>query len=552
MERSKPAFIALLFLTSILIAILFLLAAVPPVSRDALTQHLAVPDLYIRHGAIFEIPDLVASYYPMNLDLLYALPLLFGNDILPKYIHMFFGFFTAILIFQYLARRLNKPYAIVGVLLFLSLPIIIQLSIAVYVDLGLIFFSTGSIVCLLRWYEDDLKIRYLALAGLLCGLALGTKYNGLVVFLIANLTVPLLYVRYHRETDKTNPGSFRWLKAFGYATAFAIIALIVFSPWAIRNYLWTQNPIFPLYDTLFNPGTPYVERKLTPFAIRRLLYNESLWQTLAVPIRIFIEGQDNIPNLFDGRLNPYLLFLPILAFIPSGTVDQRTYTEKVVWAGFAYLLIIFVFFTREMRIRYIAPAIPPLVILSVYGLNNIWYQASNSKSGLRRIGMQTTISIVIIALLLLNISYISTKWKAVQPFSYIAGEIDRNAYIMKYRPEYGVIQYANEHLDKSDRIACIFLGNRRYYIKKESYFIEWEQFREIVEKAAEPKDIADYLSDKDISHIIIGVAGLEQWTKKILVKSDQIKIGEFIKNYTKVLTEADGYALLVLKRDNSF
>ena len=66
-----------------------ILASVPPVSRDALIHHLAVPKLYLEHGGIYEIPSIRFSYYPMNLNLLYMIPLYFGNDILPKFIHLF-------------------------------------------------------------------------------------------------------------------------------------------------------------------------------------------------------------------------------------------------------------------------------------------------------------------------------------------------------------------------------------------------------------------------------------------------------------------------------
>ena len=67
-----------------------MLASVPPTSRDALTHHLAVPKLYLQHGGIYEIPWLEFSYYPMNLDLLYMIPLAFGNDIIPKVFTFFF------------------------------------------------------------------------------------------------------------------------------------------------------------------------------------------------------------------------------------------------------------------------------------------------------------------------------------------------------------------------------------------------------------------------------------------------------------------------------
>lgn len=76
MDRSKIAFATQIILTAALLALIFILAAVPPVSRDALTHHLAVPQLHISHGRVYKIPDLVASYFPMNLDLLYVIPLI--------------------------------------------------------------------------------------------------------------------------------------------------------------------------------------------------------------------------------------------------------------------------------------------------------------------------------------------------------------------------------------------------------------------------------------------------------------------------------------------
>ena len=66
----------------------FILASVPPVSRDALTHHLYIPKLYLQQGHIYEIPNIKFSYYPMNLDLLYMVPLYFKNDIASQ-IHSF-------------------------------------------------------------------------------------------------------------------------------------------------------------------------------------------------------------------------------------------------------------------------------------------------------------------------------------------------------------------------------------------------------------------------------------------------------------------------------
>ncbi|MBW2614343.1 MAG: hypothetical protein JRE12_18600 [Deltaproteobacteria bacterium] len=51
-------------LSMILVAAIAVLASVPPVSRDALVHHLAVPKLWLEHGSIYEMPGMEFSYYP--------------------------------------------------------------------------------------------------------------------------------------------------------------------------------------------------------------------------------------------------------------------------------------------------------------------------------------------------------------------------------------------------------------------------------------------------------------------------------------------------------
>ncbi len=51
----------------IVICSIVLLSLVPPVSKDELVHHLAVPKLYLKHGGMIEIPFMPFSYYPMNL-----------------------------------------------------------------------------------------------------------------------------------------------------------------------------------------------------------------------------------------------------------------------------------------------------------------------------------------------------------------------------------------------------------------------------------------------------------------------------------------------------
>jgi 4-amino-4-deoxy-L-arabinose transferase-like glycosyltransferase len=383
-------------LITVLIVSIILLSSVPPVSRDALTHHLAVPKLYLNHGGMYEIPSVIFSYYPMNLELLYLIPLYFGNDIVPKYIHFVFALLTAFLVHGYLKKRTNTLFALFGALFFLSIPVIVKLSITVYVDLGLIFFSTASLIFLFKWIEDEFKLKHLVVSAVFCGLALGTKYNALIVFFLLSMFVMFAYSRISsnegNQPDPIRKSSQVSLKALLFGVLYIFIVLLVFSPWMIRNYVWTKNPVYPLYQTFFGrlnsgpvqtvqdegdnsimqPKKDNRGKEWSHFAIRRIIYNESLMQTVLVPVRIFFEGEDNNPKYFDGKLSPFLFILPFFAFLRIKQDNAVIRLEKKILLLFSILFILFAFAKTDMRIRYIAPVIPPLVMLSVMGLHNIF------------------------------------------------------------------------------------------------------------------------------------------------------------------------------------
>jgi 4-amino-4-deoxy-L-arabinose transferase-like glycosyltransferase len=134
-----------------------LLCLPPPIARDALIHHLAIPKLWISHGGFYDTPWAVYSYYPMNVDLLYWIPLYFGNDIIPSLIHLSFGIGTSAIIYYYLRWRLNNVAGLLGFLIFISTPVISKLSTMAYVDLGLVFFIIASVLSFIRWRSGEYK-----------------------------------------------------------------------------------------------------------------------------------------------------------------------------------------------------------------------------------------------------------------------------------------------------------------------------------------------------------------------------------------------------------
>ena len=536
--------VSLITLLAILIVSIIILASVPPVSKDALVHHLAIPKLYLKHGGMYEIPTMPFSYFPMNLDLLYLIPLFFGNDIVPKFMHFGFALLTAWLIFNFLKQRSNTVYALLGVILFLSVPIIVKLSITVYVDLGLIFFSTASLLLLLKWIEDGFRLRFLLFSALFCGLAAGTKYNGLITLFLLTLFVPFLYSRY---VPNSKPG---FLKVAGYGAFFLIVALLVSSPWMIRNYLWTSNPVYPLYDYLFSPQNELNDQTISLFAYRSMAYHETWWQIMLLPVRIFFEGQDGNPQYFDGKLNPFLLVLPMFAFYRIKDDPRALGSEKKVLLAYAILFFGIAFFSSGMRIRYISPIIPPVVILSIFGVRRMVDLVSSLKARYsRNLGFAGVFFIISFSLWL-NASYIFTQYRYVDPITYLSGTVSREQYIERYRREYPVLRYINKNLHPNAKILFIDMGKRGYYCDRD-YVLDMRNNRstlyQLVKSADRPRNVGLDLRKMGITHLLMNCDIFGRWVGDSFTPEDQELLKGFFGNHARLLYFESGYGVYSLE-----
>ena len=556
MQRSNILSILLLLLTALLVLTIFALASVPPVSRDALTHHLYVPRLFLKAGGIIELPHIPFSYYPMNLDLLYMIPLFFGNDMVPKYIHFLFALLTAWLLFRYLDKKFGRLYGLFSAFFFLSIPVVIKLSTTVYVDLGLICFTTGALLMLAEWRESGFPISKLVWAGIFCGLALGTKYNGLVTFALLSLMVPVLFLR-------ANAGSMRnQIRALYQGALFAVIALIVFSPWMVRNLVWTGNPVYPLYREVFaklrqetTSNFPQDEEediqeggrgiKWTPFNLRSIIYGESKWDIATIPVRVFFQGQDDNPKYFDGVLAIWLIVFPLGLFLKARSKNRLLPSVSILFLVFAVCYLLVVFFNQDMRVRWISPIVPPLIILSTAGLYRVsqrigeaWPRLDSNKDIL-------VLSIATICILTTSIPYIVAYYKKVAPLDYIAGNVNREAYIAKYRPEYPVVRYANEHLDQAAKILCVFVGNRGYYFDNpvrfsnrftENYVIPFHNAKEMVET----------IRKKGFQYVIVNYAILNRRINEGLSHEQQKMTLAFFTKELTMIFKKNGYGLYMV------
>jgi hypothetical protein len=528
------------------VAAVLIMAAVPPVSRDALNHHLLIPKLYLAAGEIYEIPEVVFSYYPMTLEMLYMGALWLGSDILPKYIHFSFALLTAVSLWRYLKRRFDATWAGAGVCLFLTLPVVLKLSVTVYVDLGLIFFSWMALVHFLYWQEDGWRWKEFFISAVCCGLSLGVKYNGMVTLFILAAFVAMAYARSHAGRPRAG------LKALGFAALYIAVAAAVFSPWWLRNLVWTGNPVYPLMNSFFKQlhfaaGPPAADAvadlfstDLSHFTYRALIYGESGWEISLVPLRIFFQGVDDMPQFFDGVLHPFLLVLPAIALLGIGRAALPWRRDVGYLSVFAILTILIVFLQTDMRIRYVSPMIPALVVLSVGGMRFLIVGLESRRSSPAWRGV--ILPLVIIFLMIPNAIYARNLFASIDPIPLIAGKIDRKSYITARRPEFALFDYANRHLDDRAHLLSLFLSRRHYYCdipitEATSYFLR------AARQAPSGENLAGALAADGYTHLVFNDPLLNRWLVDNLSEAQKAVARDFFSRWTSAVYHHQVYWL---------
>ena len=546
--NSKIITSLLYIVISVFVIIELFLNLTPPVSRDALIHHLAIPKLWLMHGGFYEMPWASFSYYPMNIDLLYLIPLYFKNDIMPKFIHFAFGFGTGLLVYQYLGKRFGRNWGLLGFLIFFSTPVVVRLSTTAYVDLGMVFFSTASILAWIKWQDEDYKYtKWFILSAVCMGLAAGSKYNALLAWFFLNLMVVYYY---SRDTKKE-------LQSVKYGVVFFLVTLFIVSPWFIKNYIQTGNPIYPLLNHLFNllhhtgeaggavAATADSNWASSIFQRRELMFGESFWETFFVPIRIFFQGKDSSPQYFDGALNPILIIMIPFAFL------KKDYSrDKTFFLLFSAFFLLMACFLTIIRVRYIMPIIPFMAILSVMGIRNLveWADRLSRPTGHIGIIIISSITVILIAF---NFLYLKDYFYTIKPARYVFHQETRDEFLARNIGSYPAVKYINENLPDYSRIFFIFLGRRGYYLDRPYYYdssFGMKTINGMVKASKDRHDLHAYLKSLECTHILMRT---QLFNKYLRDNFSEETIGHFLrlaKEYWRPVYESNGYAVMEIRK----
>jgi len=527
----------------------------PPISRDALIHHLAIPKLWVKHGRIYEIPWAEYSYYPMFINLLYLICLYFKNDIVPKFIHLGFGLATSWLIYLYLKQKLCRNWGLLGMLIFITTPIVVWLSTSAYVDLGMTFFTTGSILAFIKWRDSEYgRFKWFLISSFCMGIAIGSKYNALIAWFIVNL---MLMFSYARDTN-------RQIGAFQYGIIFFVITALVASPWYLKNYLQTGNPFYPLFKSFFKLihhqtvqevlHGQAIEKtgKISFFKMREFMYGESLWGTLLIPIRMFFQGKDTSYQYFQGSLNPILIL-----FSPFVLLNKRYSKDKFLFVFFSVIFIIMAFFLTAKQVRYILPVLPFLAIIAVMGIKDLLDKMGEKtlfsflrfKEKIKSTARVFVLSSVII-LLTFNLVYLKYRIEIINPFPYVMGKETRESFLRHHLLHYDAVKFINDTLPDDAVVFTMFLGSRGYYLnrkyKNESSF-GMSTIKHLVNSSVDEEKFVEYIRSMNVTHILMRTDLVDNYLQDNFSKKEVKRILQLVSKYWKKVYENNGYAVWDLR-----
>ncbi|HAR33373.1 MAG TPA: hypothetical protein DCR95_04590, partial [Desulfobacter sp.] len=249
----------------------------------------------------------------------------------------------------------------------------------------------------------------------------------------------------------------------------------------------------------------------------------------------------------DGKLNPFLLILPFFAFWKKGRHNPAHRWEIKALAWFSALFFLIALFTTVMRVRYISPIIPPLIILSVFGLHNIRESIQAISDHWKKLVAKACLGGAVFACLAYNTVYLMEQYRYVQPLDYITGRVSRHEYIARYRFEYPAMRYINENPPSDAKILFFFMGKRGYYCDREYVPESQTLLLKFIQQGKTPEDILNEYRVMKATHLLVHKEFFIKWANEVF-NADQIQtLNEFMRTYLDRVFSVNGVDLLVLR-----
>lgn len=235
---------------------------------DTYQYHWAIPLLLLRAHTWQGFPGWAHANLPFNTEMLNLIALSLRAPTAASIVQDTFGLLFAVLVFALLRRHFGSAVAWMSVAALATVPLLLAYASQSYVETALMYYGFASLTLLLFWLErgpsiNRLGIEALALAGVALGFALGVKYTAVeylpgLLILLAGGSIAIVW-RARHATSRSVP----WRPIVGSICAFGLSAILVFSPWLAKDWLYLGNPVYPALASIFGAPAWNVARDQT-------------------------------------------------------------------------------------------------------------------------------------------------------------------------------------------------------------------------------------------------------------------------------------------------
>ncbi len=522
-KQDKGVFTTAVMLILLLFGVMNFIGALgPEIMYDSLVYHLTCPKMYVDSHKIAEMAHEFRSYWPENMEMFFTLGLLLKGQILAKLFHFFFGILTAIGIYCLCREFYSSRTGLLASAFFYTCPTIAWESTTTYIDLGLSFYCFLAFYACLKFISSR-KMHWLIICGILLGLGFGVKLYAVFTF-IAVLLVICFYVFYSRMGIN---------KSIKIISLFCIITFLIALPWYLRTYILTGNPIFPLFNSIFQ--SPFWLKNNEVFNQADYGMGKSFLDYLKLPWNVTFHG-----NRFGGNWESgitFLMFVPLFLW--------KKIAERNLWQGekqvgaycntplqhpisalsigkllFFYALIYSLFWTFSAQMfRYYIPILP---VISIICASPIDYFRNLFKN--KWIVLNVLLSSLVLLALCANIPFsLSQFWNIPTriPYKVVFGLESRDDYLSSVLPDYKTIKYINDNLNPDVKIFSLVDHNSFYcerpLIRNQNPFFMSEFSRATKDR----NELLSFLKKETFTHILINRQdGETGWYEPLLSTKD--------------------------------
>ncbi len=519
-----------IFPTAILLILLltgvvsFVGALGPEVMYDSLMYHLALPRIYVNSHKIVEVRHQFRSYWPENMEMFFTLGLLLKGQILAKLFQFFFGILTAIAIYCLCREFYSTKAGLIAAAFFYTCPIVAWESTTAYIDLGLTVYSFLAFYACLKFINSR-KTHWLIICGILLGVGLGVKLHTIFTF------VPiLLIICFYVFPSKT--GIIKSIKA---VSLFCIITFLIASPWYLRCYILTGNPIFPFFNSIFQ--SPFWLKNNEVLDMKNYGMGNGFLDYLKLPWNVTFFG-----NKFSA-IGKWELGIVFLMFIPlflwnkiailnrwhgkerAGTNCNKLLQHPILASNIGKTLLFYAFiyslfwaFSVQM-LRYYIPILPVISIICASSIAHFKYLFRD-----RWDVLYVPLSLLVLITLCANITFSSSIFWNIPtriPYNVVFGLESRDGYLSNILPDYKTIKYINENLSPDAKIFS-FVDHNSFYCerpligKQNPFFVS-----EFCRTTSDRDKLLKFLRKENITHTLINRAEVETgWYEGLLSNND--------------------------------